>query len=227
MGPSDGVTIKGAKDRVSDNSGGAGSQVGDVIEAAVDHFMTMGPSGLVEPVETPLFRVVLYTDIVDSTKINVSLGDQRFVAMMRAHDAIVRRRLREFEGEEYKHTGDGFAATFIRSHQAIAFSERLHDDLDHVDPVDGDRRLTVRIGMSAGMVLPEGGDFFGLCVIRAVRLCAAAGPGETLADAEVLAGLDRPDHEYPLIGDIELKGLPGRTTVYGIRKAGSNEDELG
>ena len=57
-------------------------------------------------------RAIMFTDIVDSTGITARLGDIRAVEMVRAHDAMVRRALKDSHGREIKHTGDGIMASF-------------------------------------------------------------------------------------------------------------------
>ena len=57
-------------------------------------------------------RAIMFTDIVDSTGMTARLGDARAVEMVRAHDAMVRRGLKDTRGREVKHTGDGIMASF-------------------------------------------------------------------------------------------------------------------
>lgn len=46
----------------------------------------------------PAFRAIMFTDIVDSTSMTARLGDARSVEMVRAHDALVRRALKDKSG---------------------------------------------------------------------------------------------------------------------------------
>ena len=57
-------------------------------------------------------RAIMFTDIVGSTSMTERLGDARSVEMVRAHDALVRRALKEKGGRVVKHTGDGIMASF-------------------------------------------------------------------------------------------------------------------
>ena len=52
-------------------------------------------------------RTIMFTDIVGSTEITARVGDLIATELVRAHDAIVRRALRQCGGREVKHTGDG------------------------------------------------------------------------------------------------------------------------
>src|SRR5262245_46357707 len=60
----------------------------------------------------PGHRAIMFTDIVDSTMMTTRLGDRMAIELVRAHDALVRRRLNEFSGREVKHLGDGIMASF-------------------------------------------------------------------------------------------------------------------
>ena len=67
----------------------------------------------------PGTRVLLVTDLVGSTALNDRLGDREYVERLRAHDEIIRRRLEEFDGVEFKHTGDG-----RRHRRVVLFRQR-------------------------------------------------------------------------------------------------------
>ena len=56
-------------------------------------------------------RAIMFTDIVGSTSMTERLGDARSVEMVRAHDALVRRALKDKGGHVVKHTGDGIMAS--------------------------------------------------------------------------------------------------------------------
>ena len=60
----------------------------------------------------PGIRTVLFTDVVNSTTLTQSLGDEAALALLGVHDAIVRDALSALGGREIKHTGDGIMASF-------------------------------------------------------------------------------------------------------------------
>ena len=62
----------------------------------------------------PGIRTILFTDIVDSTTLTQSLGDEAAMALLGVHDTIVRDALSALGGREVKHTGDGIMASFVR-----------------------------------------------------------------------------------------------------------------
>ena len=106
-------------------------------------------------VRAPASRVILVTDLVDSTPLTQRVGNQRFLELLREHNRIVRTRLRQFDGVEFKHTGDGVAAWFFNAETAVRCALAIHDAVDRFN----DRRrepVHVRIGVAAGDVIANG-----------------------------------------------------------------------
>jgi class 3 adenylate cyclase len=67
----------------------------------------------------PGIRTVLFTDIVNSTTLTQSLGDEAALAFFGVHDMIVRDALSALGGREVKHTGDGIMASFVSAASAV------------------------------------------------------------------------------------------------------------
>ncbi|MEA2479969.1 MAG: eukaryotic-like serine/threonine-protein kinase, partial [Thermoleophilaceae bacterium] len=123
---------------------------------------------------------IAFTDIEGSTRIVERLGDERWLALLHEHDAIVREHLAEHDGIEVKHQGDGFMLAFSSSRAALRFAIALQRALaEH-----GRRRpadaLRVRIGVHSGFVIADADDYFGREVIVAARISSAAVGGEIL-----------------------------------------------
>src|SRR5829696_139287 len=75
-------------------------------------------------------RAIMFTDIVDSTGMTARLGDTRAVEMVRAHDAIVHRALKDRRGREVKHTGDGIMASFDDANAAVQCARAIQQGFD-------------------------------------------------------------------------------------------------
>lgn len=165
-------------------------------------------------------RVLLVTDIVGSTRLNVAAGDERWHDLLAEHDRVVRAALRDHDGVEFKHTGDGVCAWFDSCGQAVACALSLQGALEEGNLVHPDLALRVRCGIAAGAPIPDGDDLFGLAVVRAVRVCAHAGAGEVLVGPEVplLDSGGRVAFDDGV--ELDLKGLPGRHRVHRARWAG-------
>lgn len=165
----------------------------------------------VRPIAEPdrILASVLFTDIVDSTRQAVELGDERWTDLLNRHDAMAERQVARHGGRIVKTTGDGILATFdgpgrsVRSAQALA---REAEDLG----------IRLRAGVHIGEVELRGDDIAGLAVNIAARIEALAGPGEVLVSrtvADLVAGSGlafAPRDEW------ELKGVPGRWQLYSL-----------
>ena len=64
-------------------------------------------------------RTFLFTDIVDSTKLLETLGDEKWKRLLARHDELVREAVAEAGGEVVKQTGDGFFVSFENPKAAI------------------------------------------------------------------------------------------------------------
>src|SRR5262249_4025197 len=67
----------------------------------------------------PGIRTILFTDVVNSTTLTQSLGDEAALAVLGVHDTIVRDALSALGGREIKHTGDGIMASFVSAASAV------------------------------------------------------------------------------------------------------------
>jgi class 3 adenylate cyclase len=129
-------------------------------------------------------RTFLFTDIVDSTKLVASLGDETWRKLLARHDELVRQRIRESRGEVVKQTGDGFFAAFDDPKPAIEAAIAIQQALaaETVAP-------KVRIGAhSGGAFRSAPADYGGEGVHLAARIGAAAGADEILVSRETLDG---------------------------------------
>jgi adenylate cyclase len=159
---------------------------------------------------------IVFTDVVGSTDLVHVLGDERARAVLRDHDRIVRETLEAHKGIEVERVGDSFMAVFRTARKAVEFALDLHDRLarEGTEPP-----VRVRIGMDTGEVIAEEKGYFGATVVRASRIAAQAGPGQTLASeaTKVLAQTGSPA-TFEGAGPRELKGLPGTHPVFDVKR---------
>lgn len=158
---------------------------------------------------------VMCTDIVGSTRIAVELGDQRWAAVLREHDGLVRHHVARYGGREVKTTGDGFLVTFGSARAAVACATEVHAAMDGWRANHPEAPLEVRIGVHAGEVERNGADVVGRNVTLACRLCDAAAPGEVLASSTVVSLTDSAsDLDFGAGRDLSLAGFPDAVTVH-------------
>jgi len=155
----------------------------------------------------PGIRTILFTDIVDSTTLTQSLGDEAALAVLSVHDAIVRDALSALGGREVKHTGDGIMASFISAANAVRCAIQIQRELAKQQEADPGRALKVRVGAAAGEPVEQNNDLFGSTVQLASRLCAHAKPGQILvsnAIAELCLGKGL---QFEDLGELTFKGF--------------------
>ena len=155
----------------------------------------------------PGIRTVLFTDIVDSTTLTQSLGDDAALAMLGVHDTIVRDALSALGGREVKHTGDGIMASFISAAGAVRCAIQIQRELDKHAQANPERSLKVRVGAAAGEPVEQHNDLFGSTVQLACRLCEHAAPEQIVvsnAIAELCFGKGLLFEE---LGEVALKGF--------------------
>lgn len=155
----------------------------------------------------PGIRTVLFTDVVNSTTLTQSLGDEAALAVLGIHDAIVRDALSASGGREVKHTGDGIMASFASAAGAVRCAIQIQRELEKHAETNPNRLLKVRIGAAAGEPVEQNNDLFGSTVQLAARLCAHAQPAQILvsnAIAELCIGKGL---SFDDVGEVTLKGF--------------------
>jgi hypothetical protein len=182
------------------------SNVIEVDQAVVRGFfgrLNTHPPG--EPYIESAFRAILFTDIVDSTRLTQQLGDRAAMTFLRAHDSVVRAVLARFGGSEVKHTGDGIMAAFTSAFQAVSAAMQIQRTLQ--DPGSAPEHLHVRVGVAAGEPVTEQDDLFGAAVQQAARLCALARPDCIVVSSAVRDICRGKEIRFSDGGPIALKGF--------------------
>ncbi len=172
------------------------------------------PAG--EPYIDSAVRVILFTDLCDSTQQTQELGDEGFMLLIREHDHIVRAALKDQHGREVKHTGDGIMASFTSVSAAVASAIDIQLSLrnrnDHAE-----RPIRVRVGISVGEPVTESGDLFGAAVQLSARLCGVASPGGIAVSTAVRELCVGKLFDFDSMGSFDLKGFADPVPVFEVR----------
>jgi len=134
----------------------------------------------------PAIRTILFTDIVESTTLTQSIGDEAAMALLDVHNTVVRDALADF---------------------AVRCATRVQHELSKHEEAHPERPLKVRIGAAAGEPVEQHQDLFGSTVQLAARLCSHALPEQILVSnvvAELCAGKGLPFQD---VGEVVLKGF--------------------
>jgi class 3 adenylate cyclase len=160
---------------------------------------------LARPADARAVRTVMFTDIVDSTKLVELLGDEPWESLLAWHDRTLRACFDQYGGVEVKHEGDGFFVAFTDSGHALECAVSLQRTLDE-HRRDHGFAPQVRVGVHAAEVTEREGDYGGKGVHVAARIAAAAGPGEIVTSATTVAAAREPVASSNA-RQLELKGL--------------------
>ncbi len=176
---------------------------------------------------------VMFTDLVDSTRLTAEVGDEAWAAELKAHRDFVRGKLDRHGGREVSTQGDGFLIRFDDPDAAVACAVELQRS-------SAKRRARMdtphlRVGIHAGEVVHDGDDddLIGQVVNLAARVTDAAARDEILVTEAVvdhlkehvpttdrglhhLKGIDRPRHllavvwaEAPAVVDLSEPASEG------------------
>jgi class 3 adenylate cyclase len=170
----------------------------------------------------PGIRTILFTDIVESTTLTQTLGDEAAMGLLDVHNTVVRAALANLGGREVKHTGDGIMASFVSAAGAVKCATQIQRDLAKHGENQRDRAVKVRIGAAAGEPVEQHHDLFGCTVQLAARLCSQALPEQILvsnAIAELCLGKG---FSFQDVGEVVLKGFARPVRAHAVVWAGDS-----
>jgi len=167
-------------------------------------------TGELRPTEPDrILATCLFTDIVGSTEIAQSLGDERWRNLLVSHNDLVRNQLIRYKGREIKTTGDGFLASFDGPARAVRCACAIRDEV---------RRLGIetRAGLHTGECEIIGDDIGGIAVHIAARIMSKAMPGEVLSSNTIRDLVVGSGIQFEKKGLFSLKGIPGEWEIYAV-----------
>ena len=179
----------------------------------------------VEGVETALERTGLYRrvrrppavsflDITGYTRLTEERGDEAAAKLATRLATLVRGSSREHGGQPVKWLGDGVMFYFPDPGDGVLAA------LDMVEGVAAEALPPARVGIHAGPVVFQEGDYFGRTVNIAARIAEYARPGEVLVTQEVVDAADLDGVGFTTIGPIELKGVAEPLNLRSVRRVG-------
>jgi class 3 adenylate cyclase len=191
--------------------------------AGEDHFWWVGNTDAIaneiaefltgERPQTDSDRVlatVLFTDIVDSTKRVVELGDSRWRDLLAIHHSMLAREIDHFRGRYVESTGDGCLATFDGPARAIRCASALCDESHRMG-------LEIRAGLHTGEIELMEQRIGGIAVHTAARVLAQGRANEVWLSRTVKDLVAGSGFEFNDQGDFTLKGIPGEWRLFRVQ----------
>jgi adenylate cyclase len=168
--------------------------------------------GLVERIEHELERAgvlgrpgrvpaMCFVDLVGYTRLTEERGDAAAAALAEALALLVDRSAREHGGVPVKWLGDGVMVHYREPAGAVLAALELVEQL----PAAG--LPPAHVGVAAGPVVAQGGDYFGRTVNLAARLAARAGAGQVLVSGNVVESASPEGVSFVELGELRLEGF--------------------
>jgi adenylate cyclase len=168
--------------------------------------------GLVERIENELERAgvlgrpgrvpaMCFVDLVGYTRLTEERGDAAAAALAEALALLVDRSAREHGGVPVKWLGDGVMVHYREPAGAVLAALQLVEQL----PAAG--LPPAHVGVAAGPVVAQGGDYFGRTVNLAARLAARAGAGQVLVNGNVVEPASPEGVSFVELGELRLEGF--------------------
>ena len=151
----------------------------------------------------------VFTDIVGSTALSESLGDQKWSELVGDHFKAVKELVEDGGGSVVKTLGDGGMFAFPSGTAALLAAIQIQ----RAATSSTEHRLSLRVGVHTGDVVQGQDDYIGLTVNKAARVAAAADGDQILVSSTTA---DIVNHSEIGFGDpttVELKGITGTHTL--------------
>ena len=159
----------------------------------------------------------MFTDVVGSMEIGERLGDEGWLEVVRAHNAIVRAELAAHEASWSKSLGDGYLAAFPTATDAVKCAISLQHDFVEYNDEHPEEPLRVRVGLHAGRAVKEADDYYGRAVNLAARIAGQA-KARSILVSERLKEITEDTHEFAFDDgqEVQVRGMPEPVRVFEV-----------
>ena len=154
-----------------------------------------------------VLATVLFTDIVDSTRVAAELGDRQWRQVLDRHDQLARREVERWRGRYIKSTGDGMLATFDAPTRALWCAASLRDAVAELG-------ISIRAALHTGEIETREGDVGGIGVHIASRALAEAAADQVVVTRTVRDLATGTDLRFEELGTVGLRGVPGQWELF-------------
>jgi adenylate cyclase len=154
-----------------------------------------------------------FVDLVGYTRLTEERGDAAAAELAGTLAVLVTRSAREHGGVPVKWLGDGVMVHFREPAGAVLSALRMVKQL----PQAG--LPPAHVGVAAGPVVAQGGDYFGRTVNLAARIAAHAGAGQVLVSGSVTESPPPQGVAFVDVGEVRLKGFARPVRLLEARRA--------
>jgi class 3 adenylate cyclase len=144
---------------------------------------------------------IAFLDLTGYTALAEERGDEAAAEVAADLAGIVQETALTHGGRPVKWLGDGVMFYFTHPGGAIL------SGLDLIEQTKKAIAVPARMGINAGAVVAQEGDYFGRTVNVASRIADVAGPNEVLVSEEARRSAGVSQVDFELVGDVPLKGV--------------------
>ena len=156
---------------------------------------------------------IAFLDLTGYSALAEERGDEAAAELAAGLAGVVQEAARTQGCRPVKWLGDGVMFHFSDSGRAIRSSLELIEQTERAISVPA------RIGINAGAVIAQEGDYFGRTVNIAARIADYARPREVLVSEDAKRSARIADVEFELIGDVPLKGVSNAVRLHKATRA--------
>jgi class 3 adenylate cyclase len=179
-----------------------------VLEYLVDVTERFMEERGITPRQPRRLPAIAFLDLTGYTELAEQRGDEAAAELAAGLASVVNETAQAHGGRTVKWLGDGVMFHFTEPRGAIL------SGLDLVEQTEQAVSLPARIGINAGTVIVQEGDYFGRTVNVAARIVDYARPHEVLVSEEARRSAGADDVEFELIGDVPLKGVSRTVRIH-------------
>ena len=154
-----------------------------------------------------------FFDLTGYTRLTEERGDRVAANLARSLASLVQKNSVQYGGKAVKFLGDGVMFHFPEPGKGVLAA------LDMVEAAVSVGLPPAHVGLHAGPVLFQEGDYFGRTVNISARIADYARPGEVLVSQEVVDASGDLALAFTEIGPVELKGVSGSVRLHKARSA--------
>jgi adenylate cyclase len=156
---------------------------------------------------------IAFLDLTGYTALAEEEGDEAAAELAVGLAGVVDEAARAYGGRPVKWLGDGVMFHFPDPGRAVV------GGLELVEQTESAVSVPARMGINAGAVVAQEGDYFGRTVNVAARIADYARPHEVLVSEEARQGADAGEVRFELIGDVPLKGVSRSVRLHRVTRA--------